>query len=502
MNDRRNRARQLRYELAERAYAAPHPEQLANSDEVDHPFIGNYSKGLPHNEYGEVDPAAYLKLLRALTTGEPNDFERISLGVPGAAPLVNPQAGLGFDPQGPDAAAVTLPPAPSIDSAQAAAEAVELYWMALCRDVPFTTFHTSQLVADAAAELGGLAGYAGPSEAGQVTPAVLFRGDTPGDLRGPYLSQFLLQDIPYGTLRIQQRNDTVKTGLDYLTEDRDWLKVQNGERRMLPPDGRNHDDPRYLRSPRDLAHYVHYDALYEAYLNACLILHGVGAPLDPGNPYQHTTNQTGFGTYGGPHVLSLVTEVATRALKAVWHQKWFVHRRLRPEAFGGRVHQHKSGRREYPLHADVLDSAAVKLTEQRNDSYLLPQAFPEGSPMHPAYGAGHATVAGACVTVLKAWFDESFVLPTAVVPNKTGTKLVEYDGPDADRLTVRGELNKLAANIATGRNMGGVHWRTDYDRSIRLGEQIALTVMREQFALTNERAGLSLITFDGHRVTV
>jgi hypothetical protein len=143
MNDRRNRARQLRHELAEMAYAAPHPEHLANSDEVDHPFIGNYSKGLPHNEYGEVDPAAYRKLLRALTTGEPDDFERISLGVPGAAPLVNPQAGLGFDPQGPDAAAVTLPPAPSIDSAQAAAEAVELYWMALCRDVPFTTFHTN-----------------------------------------------------------------------------------------------------------------------------------------------------------------------------------------------------------------------------------------------------------------------------------------------------------------------------------------------------------------------
>ncbi len=38
---------------------------------------------------------------------------------------------------------------------------------------------------------------------------------------------------------------------------------------------------------------------------------------------------------------------------------------------------------------------------------LLPMAFPEGSPTHPAYGAGHATVAGACVTILKAWFDES-----------------------------------------------------------------------------------------------
>ena len=38
-------------------------------------------------------------------------------------------------------------------------------------------------------------------------------------------------------------------------------------------------------------------------------------------------------------------------------------------------------------------------------NWLLPMAFPEGSPMHPSYGAGHATVAGACTTILKAWFD-------------------------------------------------------------------------------------------------
>jgi hypothetical protein len=30
-------------------------------------------------------------------------------------------------------------------------------------------------------------------------------------------------------------------------------------------------------------------------------------------------------------------EVATRALKAVWFQKWFVHMRLRPEVFACRV---------------------------------------------------------------------------------------------------------------------------------------------------------------------
>ena len=82
---------------------------------------------------------------------------------------------------------------------------------------------------------------------------------------------------------------------------------------------------------------------------------------------------------------------------------------------------------------EVLDSEALKRTNEKFGTFLLPQAFPEGSPLHPAYGSGHATVAGACVTVLKAWFDESWVLPDPVVPNAAGTELVPYTGPDADR---------------------------------------------------------------------
>lgn len=144
-----------------------------------------------------------------------------------------------------------------------------------------------------------------------------------------------------------------------------------------------------MQTPRDLATYVHFDVLYQAYLNAYLILQGFGAPTDPDNPYNHTDNQEGFGTYGGPHVLSLVTEVATRALKTVWFQKWFVHRRMRPEEFGGRVHAHIKGMRNYPMiDDDVLESTAVKLVgERQEESYLLAQAFREGSPTHPAYGA-------------------------------------------------------------------------------------------------------------------
>ena len=135
-----------------------------------------------------------------------------------------------------------------------------------------------------------------------------------------------------------------------------------------------------------------------------------------------------------------------------------------------------------------------------NDTYLLPQAFPEGCPTHPAYGAGHATVAGAGVTVLKAFFDESFVLPQAYVPDATGQNL-QVD-PTAPALTVGGELDKLAANIAIGRNAAGVHWRSDYSESVLLGEQIAIGILEEQRLTYNEHQHFTLTRFDGTGVVI
>ncbi|WP_187645569.1 vanadium-dependent haloperoxidase [Streptomyces sp. TRM49041] len=498
MADRRFAARDARVRAAEAQFQRPAPLHIANGEETDHPLFATYSKGLPHNKYGEVEPGAYRLLRRALATGSHEDFERIPLG--DTRKLVNPQAGLSFDPQGPDAQALTMPPAPRIDSAEVSAEAVELYWMALCRDVLFTRFGDSEPVAEAASELSRMSDFRGPGQGGQVTPETLFRGNTRGDLAGPYLSQFLLKDIPYGTLLVPQLQDTLVRPMDHLTTWGDWLEVQNGSE--PDPDERDLTTRRYLQSPRDLAHYVHFDALYQAYLNAALILLGSDAPTDPGNPYAFSGNQTGFGTYGGPHLLSLVTEVATRALKAVWFQKWYVHRRLRPEEFGGRVHLQLRGRREYPIDREVLDSVAVKRVFEKYGSHLLPQAFPEGSPTHPAYGAGHATVAVACVTILKAWFDVSHVLRDPVVPTTDGTALEPYTGPDAGRLTVGGELDKVASNIAIGRSMAGVHWRTDYTQAVRLGEDIAIGLLREAKESTLEDAEFTLSRFDGTTMSI
>jgi hypothetical protein len=127
-------------------------------------------------------------------------------------------------------------------------------------------------------------------------------------------------------------------------------------------------------------------------------------------------------------------------------------------------------------------------------TFLLPQVFPEGAPTHPSYASGHATVAGACVTILKAWFDESFVLPGPVlVPDAAGTGLVAGSAVD---LTVGGELNKLAANIASGRNAAGVHYRSDFEDGVRLGEEIAIRILQEQKPTYNEDHHFTLTRFD------
>jgi hypothetical protein len=101
---------------------------------------------------------------------------------------------------------------------------------------------------------------------------------------------------------------------------------------------------------------------------------------------------------------------------------------------------------------------------------------------------------------LKALFDENHVIPNPVVPNAEGSALVPYAGPP---LTVGGELNKVASNVATGRNIAGVHWRSDTIESLKLGEAAAINILRDQRATYNEAFdGFTFTKFDGTTVTV
>lgn len=142
------------------------------------------------------------------------------------------------------------------------------------------------------------------------------------------------------------------------------------------------------------------------------------------------------------------------------------------------------------------------------DNWLLPMAFPEGSPAHPSYGAGHASVAGACVTILKAWFDHGWELkdksgaPIAYEPLADGSALNDISGTLGAPLTLEGEVNKLAANIAIARDWAGVHYYTDYYESFRLGEQIAIGILEEQKLTYSENFSLTIPLSDGSTIRI
>ena len=338
----------------------------------------------------------------------------------------------------------------------------------------------------------------------------MFRGFTAEDVIGPYVSQFLLKPFNYGPYAINGTMGMYVAGLDYMTDQKSWLAVQNGRG---PFDTNPIATVRYACTGRDLTVYVHADpnaGLLISFYNAGIWLFEQGAPLNRGNPYTRYKNQAGFTTFGVPHFLCLLGEAKQRACKAAWYAKWFVHRALRPEAYGGLVHMTMSKQGRYPVHPDALNSKAVGTVFSNNGTYFLPQAFPEGSPQHPSYPQGHATMAGACATILKAAFDGSIKFNTlgdrriVTASKKDGLSLVDYTGADVDDITVNGEINKLASNIAQGRDFAGIHWRSDADWGMRLGEAVAISVLRDQSNnyVGENFDGFTITKFDGTTITV
>ncbi|MEO1574485.1 MAG: vanadium-dependent haloperoxidase [Pseudomonadota bacterium] len=478
------------------------PPQPRNDDETRYAgegFYGSFYKSLPQNEFGEVDARAFKRLQVAMATGAERDFSRLVLAPTANRPLANPQGAFAVQFAGLDSHATRMPAAPAFASATTAAEMGEVYWQGLTRDVPFLHYDADPSIANAVADVNRFSATVGPKVAGSVTPRTLFRGETPGDLNGPFISQFLLKDIPYGPSVIEQRYGVPQAGADFMTDTASCVGVQRGE---FPGVEMSFDaEPRYIYNNRALGEYVHTDVLFQAYFNAALILLSLGPQaLDQNHPYRGISTQGPFTSFGGPFVLQMLTYVSNLSLNGAWYQKWRVHRRLRPEAYGLRVDNVLAGRRSYEVHPDILNAEALQVTQARHGTALLPMAYPEGSPCHPAYPAGHATIAGACVTVLKAFFDESFILPDTVQADATGLSLVPY-GESA--LTLGGELDKLANNVALGRDAAGVHYRSDGVYGLDVGEQQAITLLKEYAAASNEPFdGFRLTKFDGTTVTL
>ena len=101
--------------------------------------------------------------------------------------------------------------------------------------------------------------------------------------------------------------------------------------------------------------------------------------------------------------------------------------------------------------------------------------------------------------MLKAFFNEAFVIPSPVVASADGLTLNPYAGT----LTVGNELNKLASNISLGRDSSGVHWRSDGTEGMNLGEAAAIAVLQDLRHVYNEAFdGFAFTKFDGTPITI
>jgi hypothetical protein len=173
---------------------------------------------------------------------------------------------------------------------------------------------------------------------------------------------------------------------------------------------------------------------------------------------------------------------------------------VRPEAYSGNVHNQLTHQASYPLPKRLLSSPVLTAIFNQFGTYLLPIAYAEGCPPHPSYPQGHGTLVGAAVTVLKAFYDESFVIANPMVASSDGLSLIPYTGAT---LTIGNELNKLAANIARGRDAAGVHWRSDGMNALLLGEAVAIKILKDLKSNYWEPfAGFQLTKFNGKTITI
>src|SRR5688572_12083739 len=489
-------------------------------------FSALHSKALRHDALGVPNKLSYQSLIDALETDTQNNFlalQNVIVGTPGGGPnsrLNGPATSFAFDLEGLDSHAFTIPPpAPGVATAQTATEQVEHYWAALLRDVPFTEYGSNPLVAEAVADLnsrffiqgGGANQWPRPVTAQNLFRAQVFAGD--GNVKGPYLSQFMLQPTSFGSQPLDQKHNTFAPNQDFLTDFSSYQNVQNGG-----PSGNPIPDPtrRFIRNGRDLTAYTRVDVLYQGYFVAFLVLAGLGAPLTPGNPYIGSNTQKPFGTLGGPDAAGTLAEMATRALKASWCRKWIVDLRLRPEEYGALVEARRTGSTPVPqastaLHADVRTSAVLPKILAKHGSHFLPQAYPEGSPTHPCYTGGHSTVAGACATAIKFFFDGRQKLRPLlqaqgrdlVQPSPDGLSLVPYTGADRDQIDINGELSKVAFNVCFGHGVhAGIHFRSSNHWGVLLGEEVALSVLRDRAKSYIEPFTINITKFDGTTATI
>jgi hypothetical protein len=407
-----------------------------------------------------------------------------------------------------------------VDTEEGVFEMMEVYAKSLLRDTSFINIEFGTILGNTIIDsLNKYNSITMPTYNEQITSKTLFRGNWDGELEGPYISQYLYLPYTYGNLLIDQKY-FVEENIRNTTLMHGWFNIQHG---IETEKNVKNNNLKYVYNPRVLGSLVHNDPLFQVYYNACLI------------SIQNGIKSAGYNndiidcwtTGGFPDIFASVAHVALGALRVAWYNKWNVGLKLRPEVFAQRINLSYTMNDEFvnsvPGLSEIknlsnIGNKILDLIKNYNrrfcgeGSFLLPGMYNELSPTHPSWPAGHATVAGACCTIMKAMFithDDNLnklKWPATVKHSINGNNLDDYLN-DTSNMTIVGEINKLASNISLGRDFAGVHYRCDGVVGNLLGEEFAISYLRDKIkeyyeAYNGMFNGFILEKFDGSIIKI
>ena len=323
---------------------------------------------------------------------------------------------------------------------------VELYAMMMCRDVPFSEYENNSFMNLVVKEQ-------------MKYNYKIFRSD---NAPGFYISQFLYHPHVFMGNVLHRKYNNYVPKLDFMCETENIVSAQNG---IVNEKFRFESTPRYIRTGRDLARYVYSDnpLVYAQIIESILTLNKVPRKFK-------SDNEVFFIDGGIIDIHSIAVDVARIAMIACWKLK-YKYCLVRPEVYGFHVNNKTD---IYEFSKELTESSVLEYVNKNNKNYILTQTYPEGSPCHPSYPAGHATFIGAIVTVFKAFYDEDFEIDE-YIPSPCGNELIKT----GNKVRVGDELDKLASNISIGRSFAGVHYRIDGE-GLYLGQEVAINYLTKR----------------------
>ena len=495
-------------------------------------FVAAYSKCLQHDKQAHVVPTEMKKLLGNIN-GDRNSMQNYLFPAPIAVanpppgvpiPIINPNNMYNVNLFGRHPSSYSHKVAPTFHSDETAGEMVEMYCASLTRDVPFSEYETDPLIAKCCDYLNELNVFKGPKENGLVTPKTFLQFTQTGTiLPGPRLSQLWYYDIPQNIIGngaetdpIQpanggynnmtsnpQKNRWVAPGVDYLWRlDDEFARspiclVQGGYITEGTVAVDSTEPEKYRTTCRDVAAsleeisrvFIGQGFMASAYSIIQAIKFSEGVPIY-NNPYSPFRNgvynpRLAFTDYDSLDLSWVPGSVDKSQLDLAQKLKWS-NMRVRPEAIAIEVQKVKLNDPALPHYyqnTQLLDSGVLEDVFEKYQSYFLPMFDVLGCVPEPSYPSGYVMHVGGIMSGFKALFSPEDTIP-AFEPSEDAESLVPIldDHGVQVRLNLFDEIDKYVYNHATSRVSQCVHYRSDIQLALDIGEEVVINHLREHAA--------------------